>query len=101
MALRWSTVKREHVAKACDLILSGQHQPRASAKGLFLLYGEQRLPVKHALRLAYCLANELPLDTPVKFASGEGSLNLLRRLAFTVSRQASQKGAQAEITDDK
>jgi hypothetical protein len=82
----WSTIHREHVAQACDLLAAGQHRPRVSAKGLFVIRQNQRLPAKQVIRLAYCIANSLPLDTDPKFASGEGTLKLLRALGFEVTR---------------
>ena len=86
MALKWSTVKREHVTRACELLVAGDHRPRAQAKGIFVAFGGKRLPAKHALRLAYCLANNLELDANVQFASGEGTVKLLQALGFTVER---------------
>jgi hypothetical protein len=86
--LDWSTVKRENVAAACQLLLKGERLPRAQAKGIFLVFEGNRLPAKHALRLAYCLANELPLDSNITFSSGDGTINKLRALGFSVERQA-------------
>lgn len=88
MALDWSTIHREHVTRACELLIAGQHRPRVSAKGLFAIYQDQRLPAKQVIRLAYCLANNFPLDTDVKFASGEGTLKRLRELGFSAERSA-------------
>ena len=85
MALNWKTVKAAHMTQACDVLLD-QGAARATAKGIFILYGGKRLPAKHVTRLAYCLANGLPLDSKLKFSSGEGTVNLLRRLGFTVER---------------
>lgn len=87
MALNWSTIKREDVERACELLSDGQHVPRTPPKGLFVVVGDRHLPAKHTVRLAYCLANNLPLDTNVKFASGEGTLKLLRSLGFAVERR--------------
>ena len=87
MGLKWSTVKPEHVTQACELLLQGKLQPRAQAKGLYLVFRDQRLPAKHVVRLAYCLANDLPTDAKFKFASGEGTLRLLRSLGFVVTRE--------------
>ena len=78
MALNWNAVRAEHVARACDLLLTGQHRPKAQAKGLLVTYKGQSLPAKHMLRLAYCLANGLPLESKLKFASGEGTLARLK-----------------------
>lgn len=84
MALDWKSVNEEHVAKACQLVASGGVAPRASAKGIFVLNGGERLPAKHVLRIAYCLAKGMPLDSQVKFSSGEGTVNRLRQLGFEV-----------------
>lgn len=86
MGFDWSTVQRQHVVRACELVLAGEHRPRVSAKGLFVVFQEQRLPAKHIARLAYCLASNLPLDTNLKFASGEGTLSLFQKLGFNVAR---------------
>ena len=88
MALNWNTVKAEHVKQACDLVATGQRAPRSTAKGLFVSHNGRDLPAKHVLRLAYLLANNLSLDNELRFASGEGTLNRLRALGFTVTRSA-------------
>jgi len=86
MGLNWSTVQRGHVTRACELLLTGQHRPRVSAKGLFVIFQDQRLPAKQVVRLAYCLANDIPLSTNLKFASGESTLKHLLKLGFQVDR---------------
>lgn len=86
MGLDWGSVRSEHVEKACELYLAGQNSPRSVAKGLFLVFGEKVLPAKHVVRMAYQLANDRPLDSPLRFASGEGTVRLLRGLGFTVKR---------------
>jgi hypothetical protein len=87
MALNWTSVKAEHVAKACEVLQSGVHRPRAPAKGIVLLYQDSEFPAKHALRLAYCIANRMPLTAEIKFASGEGTIKLLRSLGFAAERK--------------
>lgn len=94
--LDWSTVKREHVVTACQLLLKGERLPRAQAKGIFLVIESNRLPAKHTLRLAYCLANGLPLDSTITFSSGDGTVNKLRALGFSVERQAKSSPATQE-----
>ena len=89
MALDWSTIKSEHVTKACELIVKGSQVPRVGAKGLCLAYQDQRLPAKHVVRLAYCLANGLSFESKLKFASGEGTIRLLHGLGFEVVRLSS------------
>ena len=89
MGLNWRTVQASNVEQACMLVESGQQPTRAPAKGIFLVRGGQLLPAKHVLRLAYCIANKLPLHTELKFASGDSSINLLRSLGFEVERRGS------------
>jgi hypothetical protein len=86
VALHWSTVKPEHVTKACEMLLKGEQPPRAKAKGIFVTYKGRLLPGKHVARLAYCFANDLGLDAKLKFSSGDGVVNLLHRLGFEVHR---------------
>ena len=94
MALNWSSVRAEHVAKACELIQSGVHRPRAPAKGIVFTYLEAEIPAKHALRLAYCIANGMPLGSEIKFASGDGTIKLLRSLGFSAERIAPSSNAE-------
>jgi hypothetical protein len=84
MALDWKTVKAEHIAKACDIVAGGGSFPKAGAKGIFIVRSGQKLPAKHVLRVAYCLANRMPVDSKVKFSSGEGTVGRLRGLGFDV-----------------
>lgn len=88
MALNWDTVRADHIKQACDLVASGERAPRSTAKGLFVSYNGRNLPAKHVLRLAYLLANNLSLETELRFASGEGTLSRLSALGFTVTRSA-------------
>lgn len=86
MALNWSTVRTEHVRRACELLSQTPRKPSARASGLFVLNGGQRLPAKQVVRLAYCIANNLDQDSKLKFSSGDGILNMLQRLGFTAER---------------
>ena len=96
MALDWKSVKAEHVAKACQIVASGGATPKARSKGIFVLHGDKRLPAKHILRVAYCFANGMPIDSMVKFSSGEGTTNRLRALGFEVEHL---KGLPAQRMD--
>lgn len=88
MGLDWSTVRAEHVKKACELIVARDHTRRMHSKGgLFVLFQQESLPAKQVIRIAYCLANNMSLESKVKFASGEGTLNRLRALGFVVKRE--------------
>ena len=92
--LDWSTVKPEHVTKACDMLVTGQEGSSAKAKGLFVEFQGRELPAKHVLRLAYGLANDIPTKAVPKFSSGDAVLKILGRLGFTTRRLLSEKRAQ-------
>lgn len=91
MALDWKTVKAEHITQACELVASGEAAPRASAKGIFVLRAGHRLPAKHVLRIAYCIAHALPLDSQIKFSSGDSMANRLSALGFDVEHVKSDR----------
>ncbi len=86
MGLNWQIILTSDVDPACKLVESGQQTSRTPSKGAFLIHNGRQLPARHVLRLANCLANKLPLDSKLKFASGESSINLLRNLGFTSDR---------------
>lgn len=88
MKINWKSVRTEHVTKACELVSENAKRPRVGAKGIFVTFRGQGLPAKHVLRLAYCIANELPLDSIVKFSSGDGTVNRLRELGFDAMRRS-------------
>ena len=87
MSLNWRSVRASDVEQACQLVESGQQPTRTPSKGIFLIRNGNRLPAKHVLRLAYCIANKLPLDSKLKFSSGDGTINRLRGLGFEVERR--------------
>jgi hypothetical protein len=87
MSLNWRTVRTIDVEQACALVASGEQPARVPAKGIFLTRNGQLLPAKHVLRLAYCIANKLPLDSKLKFSSGDGTVNTLSRLGFAIERR--------------
>lgn len=88
MKLDWKAVSARHIESACELTLAGQYPARAKAKRIVVRFREQDLPAKHVLKLAYCLAKGIPLGTEVKFASGDGTINLLRQRGFEALRRA-------------
>lgn len=88
MKLDWKAVHAQHIETACELTLAGQYPARTKAKGIVVRFRAQDLPAKHVLKLAYCLAKGLPLGTEVKFASGDGTINLLRQHGFDAQRLA-------------
>lgn len=94
MAIDWKIVRAEHVERACDLVAArgATGQP---TRGLFVVRDERRLPAKEVIRLAYLLASGKSPDTELRFASGEATLNLLRRLGFEVDRLGSRKNETA------
>lgn len=93
MALNWNIIRPEHAKKACELVASGE-RPRAPAKGIFVMHEGQWLPAKQVQRIAYLLAKKMDLDSNVRFASGEGTINLFKRLGLRVER-----GPQATETE--
>ena len=91
MALNWKSISATDVEKACDLVLRGEFSPKAQAKGIFIIQGENKLPAKHVLRLAYCIANGLPLDSKLKFSSGESLVKRLCSLGFDIEHTQPDK----------
>jgi hypothetical protein len=84
MQLDWKSVTAEHVRQAYQLIVArGGHQPR---KGLVVYIGDYGVSAKDTLREAYRLAKGLPSNAEVRFASGEATLNMFRRLGFRAER---------------
>jgi hypothetical protein len=86
MGLDWSKVEAEHVSSACTLLVHGKVKSAAREKGLFVIFDGHRLSAKQVAKLAYCIANRLPLESAVKFASGEGTLKRLEVLGAKVER---------------
>jgi hypothetical protein len=85
MKLNWKSVKAVHVTQACEAALnSSDAKPRPG--GLVVIYRDKMLPAKTILRMAYRLANNIPSETKLKFASSEGSLQFLRSLGFRAER---------------
>jgi len=85
VALDWSTITAEHVKKAGSA-LSAERSPSSKTSGLFVVVEDKRLPAKPVLRMAYCLANRISLESAPKFSSGEATLRVLQRLGFAVER---------------
>ena len=83
--MKWASLETRHVSEACDTLLKAVH-PSAKPHGLVVIYKGQQLPAKAVLRLAYRLANNIPPEVELKFASGENSLQLLRSLGFQAER---------------
>lgn len=81
----WSSVRAPHVSQACDTLVKSV-RPVPKPRGLVVNYNNHQLPAKAVLRLAYCIANNLPHESKLKFASGESSLQLLRTLGFRAER---------------
>jgi hypothetical protein len=85
MKLSWKSVKANHVMQACEDVLNSV-DARPKPGGLAVFYKDKKLPAKTVLRIAYGLANKIPSDTKLKFASSEGSLQFLRSLGFQTGR---------------
>lgn len=85
--INWRLVTFEHVRRACEVV-AARSSATSPGRGLFVIYQGQRLAAKEVARVAYLLSSSQPLDTRLKFASGESILNLLRRLGCHVERGA-------------
>jgi hypothetical protein len=85
MGLNWKSVQAVHVSQACETLLRST-DTRSTPRGLIVTYREKQLPAKTILRMAYCLANNIPSETKLKFSSSESSLQLLRSLGFQADR---------------
>ena len=88
MAINWNSVTQEHVRAALKQVAASKAANRSS--GLIIVDGDRTLPAKEVLRVAYRLANKLPDDAAIKFSSGDGTLNVLRRLGFDAKRQGAE-----------
>ena len=81
MKLNWKSVKAAHVTRACEAILnSAGAEPKPG--DLIVIYKDKRLPAKTILRIAYCLANDIPSEPKLKFASSEVVFNFCGRWDF-------------------
>lgn len=85
MAIEWNVITATHVRQACESV-AARARARDRDKGLVVISGDRRLPAKEILREAYRLAKGLPPDAEINFASGEATLNVLRRLGFRAER---------------
>jgi hypothetical protein len=85
MVLNWKSLEAAHVTQVCETFLNSA-SPRLKPRGLIVVYKDKQLPAKTILRIAYCLANNIPSETKLKSASSEGSLQLLRSLGFRAER---------------
>src|SRR5687768_4849779 len=92
MALKWNTVRPEHVRSACERVAAGK--PRKNISGLVVWHNEQALPAKEVLRIAYRLANDLADDEEIKFSSGDATLRLLVTLGFSAERIGSRRASK-------
>ena len=86
---QWKDLKlpdgHDRVKQACEA-LSRSTDTQSKPRGLIVTYRDKQLPAKTVLRMAYCLANNIPSETKLKFASSESSLQLLRSLGFQADR---------------
>lgn len=93
MALKWNTVRAEHVRSACEKVAAGK--ARENISGIVVWYNDRALPAKEVLRTAYRLANNLAEDEEVKFSSGDATLRLLEALGFKAERVETSRRAKA------
>lgn len=90
MAIEWSAINASHIQQACESVAARRHGADRST-GLVVYVGERRLPAKEILREAYRLAKGLSPDVEINFASGEATLNVLRKLGVRAERLSSPR----------
>lgn len=90
MAIEWSAITAGHVQQAFESI-AARHPNADRSTGLVVYSGERRLPAKEILREAYRLAKGLAPEAEINFASGEATLNVLRKLGFRAERLSSPR----------
>jgi hypothetical protein len=91
MPIEWSTITPAHVRQACEFVAASSNAKDRNS-GLVVFVSNRRLSAKEILREAYRLANGLTADAEINFASGEATLNLLRRLGFRAERLSPPSG---------
>lgn len=89
MPIEWSAITASHVQRACESVAACR-QSSDRTIGLVVYAGDRPLPAKEVLREAYRLAKGLAPDAEVNFASGEATLNVLRKLGFRAERLSSR-----------
>jgi hypothetical protein len=95
MSIEWKVVNSMHVQKACEAVGARDSVLDRSTR-LVVFAGERRLSAKEVLREAYRLATGLAANAEIKFASGESTLSLLRKLGFRAERLSSRKGRDSK-----
>ena len=101
MALNWNSVNADHIALACQHIRDDGKRSPSKSQGIFVIYEDAVLPAKQVMRFAYLLANSMPLDTKLKFSSGESTVKRLRGLGFEVERRAHVQRRDQRIDDTR
>jgi len=84
MALNWKSITADHVNAALKQV--GETRSGNRTSGLIAFEVNRALPAKEVLRVAYQLANRLPVNTELKFSSGDGTLKVLQNLGFRAER---------------
>ena len=87
MSLNWDSLRAEHVRQACSILRSTPRKPGTKRAGLYVVFEGMELPAKQVSARAYRIANALPPDAEVRFASGEGTILRLRALGFEAGRK--------------
>ena len=96
MSIDWKIVRKEHIARACELLSASETTSKGKAMGLVVMSGNVEFPAKQVLRVAYCIARGWPHNTEVKFSSGDGTINTLRRLGFDAHRRSPVEDSRTE-----
>ncbi len=86
MPIEWSVITTNHVQQACESVAARRSDRNT---GLVVYAGERRLPAKEGLREADRGAKGLASIAAVNVASGEATLNVLRKLGLRAERLSS------------
>lgn len=85
MAIDWKKITKAHVEEACNSLVQNAVIERLRVGSIVVSHRDRNLPAKRVLRRAYEIAIGKQ-ESQLKFSSGDGTVNLLRRFGLTVGR---------------
>lgn len=85
MAIDWKRITKTHVEEACNSLAQTPVIERLRVGSIVVLHKDKNLPAKKVLRRAYEIAMGKQ-ESQLRFSSGDGTVNLLRRFGLAVGR---------------
>lgn len=85
MTIDWKKITRAHIEEACNSLGQTPVIKGLRVGSIVVLHRDKNLPAKKVLRRAYEIAMG-EQESQLKFSSGDGIVNLLRRFGLTVGR---------------